>query len=150
MQVTSPAFTEGAMIPRRYTCDGDNVSPPLQWGGVPAQAQSIALIAADPDAPGGTWTHWVLFDLPANANGLPESVPAQAGVPGGGAQGTNSFRKLGYGGPCPPGGTHRYSFKLYALDKTLALMSDAGAREVQAAMQGHVLAEGALMGRYKR
>lgn len=150
MQITSSAFGEGAQIPRRYTCDADNISPPLAWSGVPAAAQSLALIADDPDAPGGTWIHWVVFDLPAGAQGLPEAVKAQPSIAGGGTQGVTSFRKIGYGGPCPPSGVHRYYFRLYALDKQLGLPSSATAREVQAAMQGHVLAESALMGRYQR
>ncbi len=150
MKITSSAFTEGAMIPRRYTCDAENVSPPLQWADAPAGVKTFALIADDPDAPAGTWIHWVAFNLPANSAGLPEGVKPQANVEGGGTQGTNSFRKIGYGGPCPPSGTHRYYFRLYALDSALSLKSDAGAREVQAAMKGHVLAEADLMGRYKR
>ena len=150
MQISSSAFTEGALIPRRYTCDAENVSPPLEWTGVPPEAQSLALIVDDPDAPSGTFIHWVLFDLPAGSTGLPEGLKAQTALEGGGLQGTNSFRKAGYGGPCPPGGTHRYFFRLYALDARLSLASGAGAREVQAAMKDHVLAEAALMGRYKR
>jgi Raf kinase inhibitor-like YbhB/YbcL family protein len=150
MKITSSAFAEGAMIPRRYTCDAENVSPPLQWADVPPDARSLALIADDPDAPAGTFIHWVLFDLPVSTTGLPEGVKAQAGIEGGGMQGTNSFRKLGYDGPCPPSGTHRYYFRLYALDTELSLKSDASAQNIRAAMKGHVLAEGALMGQYKR
>lgn len=145
IQITSAAFSEGGMIPKRHTCDGENISPPLQWSGVPAQAKSLALIMDDPDAPVGTWVHWVVFDLSPQASGLAE------GVSGVGVQGVNSFRKLGYGGPCPPrGAPHRYYFKLYALDLLLALPQGTSKAEVEKAMQGHVLAEGQLMGKYGR
>ena len=147
--VTSTAFNDGAGIPRKYTCAADNVSPPLAWSGMPAGAKSLALIADDPDAPGGTWTHWVLFNLPATSTGLAEGIKPQDS-PEGAIQATTSFRKVGYGGPCPPSGTHRYYFRLYALDTTLSLAATATAADVRTAMQGHVLAEGALMGRYSR
>ncbi len=150
MKINSTAFAEGATIPRKYTCDAENVSPPLQWTEVPSGAKALALIADDPDAPSGTWIHWVAFNLPGGSAGLSEGVKPQASLEGGATQGTNSFRKVGYGGPCPPSGTHRYYFRLYALDAVLSLKSDAGAREVQAAMKGHMLAEAALMGRYSR
>jgi Raf kinase inhibitor-like YbhB/YbcL family protein len=146
----SPAFAEGSMIPGRHTCDAENVSPPLQWTGMPPGAETLALIVDDPDAPAGTWIHWVVFDLPAAATGLPEGVAAGPTLEGGGAQGITSFHRAGYGGPCPPIGTHRYYFRLYALDASLSLGSDATAADVQAAMKGHVLAEATLMGRYRR
>ena len=149
MKLTSSAFTEGSMIPRKYTCDGEDVSPPLAWAEVPAGIKSLALICDDPDAPVGTWVHWVLFNLPPTLTGLPEGVPAEKS-PQGGVHGTNSWRRIGYGGPCPPGGTHRYFFKLYALDTQLNLGNNATAKDVQAAIKGHVLAEAQLMGRYKR
>ncbi len=149
MQIMSSAFAEGQMIPRKYTCDGESVSPPLAWSGVPPQASSLALIVDDPDAPGGTWTHWIVFNLPASAAGLPESAAAGK-LENGAVQGTNSSRKAGYGGPCPPGGTHRYYFRLYALDGPLSLGNNATAKDVQTAMQGHTLASAELMGRYKR
>jgi Raf kinase inhibitor-like YbhB/YbcL family protein len=142
MKISSPAFAEGAMIPGRYTCDLENVSPPLQWSGVPAGATTLALIADDPDAPLRTWIHWVVFDMPAATTGLPA-------LESGGVQGMTSFHQAGYGGPCPPAGTHRYYFRLYALDASLSLSSDATASDVQTAMQGHVLAEATLMGRYR-
>ena len=150
LKLTSTAFSEGGMIPQQYTCDGTDVSPPLSWSGVPAAARTLALICDDPDAPVGTWVHWVLFNLPASTKDLPEHVPTLKTLPNGARQGTNDFRRIGYGGPCPPGGTHRYYFKLYALDLVLPL--DAGATKAQLlkAMEGHVLAEGQLMGRYKR
>ncbi|MGC8781762.1 MAG: YbhB/YbcL family Raf kinase inhibitor-like protein [Anaerolineae bacterium] len=150
MQLTSPAFAGGAAIPDQYTCSGADISPPLAWSNVPAGARSLALICDDPDAPLGTWVHWVLFNLPPSLNGLPEGVPARPTLEGGGVHGTNSWQRIGYGGPCPPGGTHRYYFKLYALDTTLSLDSRATAKEVQAAMQGHVLGTAQLMGRYSR
>ena len=150
IKITSTAFDEGGMIPRRYTCDGEDVSPPLAWTGVPEGTKSLALICDDPDAPVGTWVHWVLFNLPAGINGLPANVPSDKVIENGGRHGMNDFRKFGYGGPCPPGGTHRYYFKLYALDTEINL--DAGITKAQLlkAMEGHILAQGQLMGRYKR
>ena len=150
LQISSPAFAEGQMIPKKYTCDGENVSPPLAWSGVPSNARALALIVDDPDAPAGTWTHWIVFNLPAGTTGLPEGVAATNKLENGALQGTNSFRKVGYGGPCPPGGTHRYYFKLYALDAPLSLSNSATAKDVQAAIQGHTLASAQLMGRYGR
>lgn len=150
MTLTSSAFAEGASIPDQYTCNGRDISPPLAWSNVPAGTQSLALICDDPDAPVGTWVHWVLFNLPPTLQGLPEGVPNQKTLEGGGVHGLNSWRRVGYGGPCPPGGTHRYYFKLYALDTTLKLDSNATARDVEAAMQGHVLGAAQLMGRYSR
>ena len=138
------------MIPRKHTCDGDDVSPPLAWTGIPEGAKTIALIGDDPDAPMGTWVHWVLFNLPANIMQLAEAVPPNKELLSGAKQGRNDFRRIGYGGPCPPGGTHRYYFKLYALDSALNLPPGASKADVVKAMQGHVLAEGQLMGKYKR
>lgn len=148
--VTSAAFDEGGLIPARYTCDGENVSPPIQLTGVPEETKSIALICDDPDAPVGTWVHWVIYDLPAAPTGLPEAVSPDRMVLGGAKQGTNDFRKIGYGGPCPPSGTHRYFFKVYALDTALNLKPGATNRELLQAMEGHVIAEGQLMGMYRR
>lgn len=150
MKLTSSAFSEGGMIPTQYTCDGDDFSPPLAWSDVPAGAKSLALIADDPDAPAGAWVHWVAFNLPPDGGGLPEGSRAERKLPGGGIQGANSWLRLGYGGPCPPSGTHRYFFRLYALDSTLPLGNDAAAKTLRAAMQGHVLAEAETMGRYRR
>jgi hypothetical protein len=151
MQLTSAAFTEGGMIPSKHTCDGDDVSPSLAWTGAPANTRAFALIADDPDAPVGTWVHWVLFNLPAALQGMPEGIPAEQNPVAGGMHGANSWRRNGYGGPCPPSGTHRYFFKLYALDAPLAgLTSRSTARDVEAAMKGHILAQGQLMGRYQR
>ena len=148
--VTSTAFAEGEMIPRHHTCDGRDVSPPLQWSGIPEGAQSIALICDDPDAPMGTWVHWVLFNIPAGEKGVPAQIAPDATLSNGARHGTNDFRRLGYGGPCPPGGTHRYYFKLYALDTTLPLGAGATKAQVEAAMAGHILARAQLMGKYKR
>ena len=148
--ITSSAFTDGGMIPRQYTCDGEDISPPLAWTGVPESTKSIALICDDPDAPVGTWVHWVLFKIPPSTKDLPANVPPKETLDNGAKHGTNDFRKLGYGGPCPPGGTHRYYFKLYALDAETS--SEAGITKAQLLkdMEGHILAEGQLMGRYKR
>src|SRR5262249_35471484 len=149
MKIESTAFSEGSTIPRQYTCDGKDVSPPLSWSGAPDGTRSFALICDDPDA-SKTWVHWVLFDLPARTSDLPEGVPPKDSVQGGGVQGTNDFRKVGYGGPCPPSGVHRYFFKLYALDATVRLGSNATKADVERAMKGHVLGDASLMGRYSR
>ena len=150
IRVSSQAFQEGGMIPRKHTCDGEDVSPPLAWTGIPDGAKTIALIADDPDAPMGTWVHWVLFNLPANIKELAEAVPPDKELASGAKQGKNDFRRIGYGGPCPPGGTHRYFFKLYALDVALNLAAGATKADLLKAMHGHMLAEGQLMGKYKR
>jgi len=149
-QLTSLAFNAGEPIPRKYTCDGENISPPLQWTGSPADTKSFALIADDPDAPVGTWVHWVLYNIPASSTHLPKALPNSATLPDGSVQGTNSWPKLGYGGPCPPSGTHRYYFKLYALDARTSLPSSATKEQLLSAMQGHVLAQTELMGTYRR
>lgn len=149
-ELKSPAFGYGEPIPRRYTCDGEDVSPPLEWTDPPAGTVSFALIMDDPDAPVGTWDHWVLFDIPADVRSLPEGVPPDAEPPQGGRHGQNSWRRLGYGGPCPPGGTHRYFFRLYALDTTLDLPSGATKGDVLQAMEGHILGQAELMGTYSR
>ena len=150
INVMSAAFVEGGMIPSTYTCDGADVSPPLAWTGVPEEAKALALICDDPDAPMGTWVHWVLFNLPASLQELAEAIPAEKELKNGAKQGRNDFRKIGYGGPCPPGGTHRYYFRLYALDTALNLPAGASKAELLKAMEGHILAQGQLMGRYKR
>ena len=149
-QLTSPAFAEGDRIPKPYTCDGKDVSPPLAWTDVPADTRSFALICDDPDAPMGTWVHWVLFNLPSTLDGLPEGVPGDEALTGGGVHGLNDFGRLGYGGPCPPGGTHRYFFKLYALDAELQLKGGVSKAELLAAMEGRILADAQLMGTYQR
>ncbi len=150
IKFTSSAFEEGGLIPPKYTCDGSDISPPLQWGRVPEGTKSIALISDDPDAPVGTWVHWVLYNLPADTNGLEENIPPEAVLSNGARQGITDFGRVGYGGPCPPSGTHRYLFKLYALDIVLELESGATKSELLKAMKGHILDEGQLMGKYKR
>jgi hypothetical protein len=148
--LTSSAFKEGEQIPRQYTCDGVNVSPPLEWTGVPKTAQTLAIIADDPDAPSGTFTHWVLYNLPSETMGMVENVPATEDLKGGGHQGENDFKQMGYGGPCPPSGRHRYFFKLFALDYELPLKTGAKKADVEKAMEGHIIGQGQLMGTYHR
>ena len=149
--ISSPSFSQGSEIPRKFTCDGADVSPELTWTGPPAGTQSFALIADDPDAPVGTWTHWVLYDLPAPTATLAEGVSKVDEVPTGGRQGRNDFRKIGYGGPCPPPGKpHRYFFKLYALDRMLNLKPGSSKQDVEQAMQNHILGKAEVMGTYRR
>ena len=150
LAISSTAFSNGGMIPSRYTCDGANISPPLQWSGLPAGTKTVALIVDDPDAPAKTWVHWVVYDLPANTTQLPENIKPQENLAGGGKQGTNDFKKIGYGGPCPPSGTHRYFFKLYAVDIQTSLGPGATKDELLKTMESHVLAQGELVGKYKR
>jgi len=150
--LASAAFGEGAAIPAKYTCDGVDVSPPLSWSGAPAGTRGFALIVDDPDAPAATWVHWVLYNLPAAVSELPENIAKVESLDLGGArQGRNDFRRPGYGGPCPPSGpAHRYFFKLHALDAPLTLKAGAQKKDVEAAMEGHVLATAQLMGTYAR
>jgi len=150
IKITSSAFQDGGLIPAKYTCDGADVSPPLQWDRVPEGAKSIALICDDPDAPMGTFVHWVIFSLPAETRQLAEKVTADKILPSGARQGTSDFGRVGYGGPCPPSGTHRYFFKVYALDTTLDLPAGARKSDLLKAMQGHILGQGQLIGKYKR
>lgn len=150
LTVTSHAFEQGGMIPAKYTCDGANVSPSLRWAGAPQGTQSFAIIADDPDAPTGTWVHWVLFDLPPTVDMIPEGVPPIRKLANAEKHGISDFKKYGYGGPCPPTGTHRYYFKVYALDQMLQLDSDVTKDTLLEAMEGHILAKGELMGRYER
>ncbi len=150
--LTSSAFKDGATIPGKHTCDGVDVSPPLAWSGTPAGTRSVALIADDPDAPGGTWVHWVLYNLPAEVSELPENIAKVESLDLGGArQGRTDFRRPGYGGPCPPPGpAHRYFFKLYALDTRLELKAGAQKKDVEAALEGHALGSAQIMGTYAR
>ncbi len=150
IKLTSSAFSEGQPIPRAYTCDGVNISPPLEWSGVPKTAKTIAIVCDDPDAPGGTWVHWVLYNLPGDNIGLVENLPVTESLKAGGFQGSNDFGKIGYGGPCPPSGTHRYFFRVYAIDSELPLKAGATKAELMKAMEGHVLLQGQLMGTYRR
>ena len=151
LALTSTAFQEGGTIPQQYTCDGEDISPPLAWSAPPAGTKSLALVCDDPDAPGRTWVHWVVYDLPPSVTLLAEGLPPDEQLAGGGTQGTTDFGRIGYGGPCPPQGpAHRYFFKLYALDADLGLPAGATKKELLKAMEGHVLAEGQLVGRYQR
>ncbi|HLB82369.1 MAG TPA: YbhB/YbcL family Raf kinase inhibitor-like protein [Gemmatimonadales bacterium] len=150
--LTSTAFTEASAIPAKHTCDGADVSPPLAWSGAPEGTVSFALIADDPDAPAGTWVHWVMYNLPAATAELPENVAKVETLDLGGArQGRNDFHRPGYGGPCPPPGpAHHYVFSLFALDTMLQLRSAAQKKDVEAAMQGHTLGMAQLVGTYAR
>lgn len=147
----SSAFETGATIPRKYTCDGENVSPPLHWNRIPFATKSLALIAEDPDAPGGIWSHWVVYDLPPNATTLGENTPKTDSLANGAKQGVNDFQQVGYGGPCPPPGqAHRYFFRLYALDRILELKPKANRQQLLTAIQGHNVGEAELIGLYQR
>jgi len=149
--ITSTAFSEGQPIPQEFTCQGSDLSPPLKWTGAPSNARSFALVADDPDAPVGTWVHWVLYNLPAASTDLAENTQKLAALPGGAKQGVNDFHQPGYGGPCPPPGKpHRYFFKLYALDTLLDLKPGATKKDVERAMENHILGQAQLMGTYQR
>ncbi len=154
LSLTSDAFADGGEIPAKYTCEGEDLAPALQWTGIPDGTRSLVLIVDDPDAPDPqapkmTWVHWVLYNIPADATALNEGVTAP-GLPPGTGEGLNDWQRTGYGGPCPPVGRHRYFHKLYALDATLPEMSRPTKAEVEAAMQGHVLAQVQLMGTYQK
>ena len=151
-ELTSTAFTQGEPIPVQYSCDGDDISPPLSWGDPPAGTQSLALIMDDPDAPGGTWDHWILFNISADMRELQENLPitGKNQDPNAIFIGNNSWGRADYGGPCPPSGTHRYFFKLYALDTTISLLPGATKGQLQDTMEGHILAETELMGTFSR
>ena len=150
IKITSPAFEEGGLIPKKYTCDGSNVSPPLRWDSVPAGTESIAIICEDPDAPSGTWMHWILFNLPAECRELAENIPDDETLHDSTRQGINDFGSIGYSGPCPPWGIHRYFFKIFALDCTLDIVHLVDKDILNLAMGDHILATGQLMGRYQR
>ena len=151
LQLTSPVFTPESDIPAQYSCDGSDMSPALSWTSPPEGTQSFALIVDDPDAPRGTWVHWVLYDLPPTERGLPAGVQPDDTLPSGARQGRNDFGRTGYGGPCPPRGpAHRYYFRLYALDKKLELRPGSTRAQADRSMRGHILAHAELMGRYRR
>lgn len=151
LEIKSPVFKEGGSIPLQYTCKGSDISPPLSWSGVPKGAKSMALICDDPDAPGMTWVHWVVYNISPDENGLKEDLAKSGTLPGGTLQGITDFRKIGYGGPCPPpGGPHRYYFKLYALDKKPELKAGATKDMLLKSMDGYILEEAQLMGTFKR
>jgi Raf kinase inhibitor-like YbhB/YbcL family protein len=150
MQLMSLVFTEGGMIPTKYTCKGQDISPPLEWKDAPPGTKSFALICDDPDAPGATWVHWVVYNIPPNITKLTEDIRPDKEFINGMMQGNNDWPKIGYGGPCPPSGTHRYYFKLYALDAVLPLRPGIRKGALLQAMKGHILAEAQLMGTYKK
>lgn len=151
LEVRSGAFANGTSIPVRYTCDGEDISPPLSWSGVPDSAESLALIMDDPDAPGGTFTHWVVYNISPEESGLVEGLPREQQLPGGPRQGNSSFSTAGYGGPCPPrGAAHHYIFHLYALNVSPDLPKTSDRPALEAEMQGHIVAEGVLVGTYRR
>ena len=150
IELTSSAFVAGGAIPAKYTCNGEGTSPPLQWTSPPTTARSLALVVDDPDAPSGTFVHWVIYNLPPDARGLPENVPADESLPDGSLNGKNGAGRLGYAGPCPPSGTHHYHFKLYALDVKLDAAAGWSTDQLLAAMQGHILAQAELVGLYSK
>jgi Raf kinase inhibitor-like YbhB/YbcL family protein len=151
LKLTSPAFQEGQAIPVRHTCDGPDLSPALEWSKGPSGVKSFALICEDPDAPRGLWVHWVIWGLPPNSTTLPEAVATSKVLPSQARQGKNDFSKIGYGGPCPPPGKpHRYFFRIYALDVVPGLEAGASRADLLRAMEGHIVAEGHLMGKYGR
>jgi len=150
-ELTSTAFEEGGTIPAKFTCAGEDVSPFLEWSHAPEGTRSFALICDDPDAPMGTWVHWVLYGIPAGTTSLAEGIPDEKSIEGVGRQGKNDFKRIGYGGPCPPPGkAHRYFFKLYALDQEPDLEPGATKKDLERAMKGHILAEGRIMGTFRR
>jgi Raf kinase inhibitor-like YbhB/YbcL family protein len=151
LTIKTKAFLEGEMIPMKYTCDGDDVSPGLTWTGAPEATQSLTLIADDPDAPVGTWTHWIIWNIPPETAALFDGVPKENTLKDGARQGYNDFKRIGYGGPCPPPGKpHRYFFRLYAMDSKLDVKAGVSRNELERAMKGHVLAQAELMGKYGR
>ena len=150
MKITSEAFEEGGMIPAKYTCDGVDISPPLSWSGIPQETVSLALICDDPDAPMGVWVHWVLFNIPPGVKNLSEGVQSKPVLDNVAVHGKNNFGRYGYGGPCPPNSTHRYYFKVYALDIKIESQPGITKKELLEKMEGHILAEETLMGRYTR
>jgi len=150
IELSSPAFTNGQPIPDMYTCQGEDISPLLSWAKPPEGTQSFALIMDDPDAQNGTWVHWVIFNIPSSSRGLAQATPPDATFSYGAMSGNNSWGRTGYGGPCPPSGTHRYFFKLYALDEVLAIEPGSDKGELEKAMFGHILAQAELMGTYSK
>jgi Raf kinase inhibitor-like YbhB/YbcL family protein len=150
MKLFSPAFSAGDMIPTKYTCEGENVSPPLEWSDLPPNSRALALILDDPDAPSGLFVHWLIYNLSAEEKGITEGVGTATSHASGALQGTNGFGKVGYGGPCPPEGTHRYYFHLYALDAQLDLPAEVGRQRLDTALKDHTIAEAQLMAKYRK
>ncbi|MDI3484247.1 MAG: hypothetical protein PWQ74_834 [Methanobacteriaceae archaeon] len=150
LKIRSTAFNDGERIPKKYTCDGEDISPPLIWEDIPEGTVTLALISDDPDAPSKTWTHWLIFNIPPELNGLPEGVEKVGELENGIIQGFNDFGRIGYGGPCPPFGVHRYFFKLYALDSSLDLEPGTSKEELLEAMEGHIIEKTQMIGLYSR
>ncbi len=151
LTISSPSFSDGGTIPKQFTCDGADISPQLVWSNPPDGTKSFAVLVDDPDAPGGNWNHWTMWNLPPKLSGLPQGLSKESNLPDGTQQGLNDFPRTGYNGPCPPPGKpHRYYFKLFALDSRLDLKPKSGKKELDAAMKGHILAQGETMGRYGR
>jgi len=150
LQIKSTVFEQGEIIPKKYSCDGENVSPPLNWSDIPKGTKSFALILDDPDAPAKIWVHWIIYNIPADQRSLDEYIPDGERLANGALHGTNDYQKFGYRGPCPPGGTHRYSFKIYALDSMLNILPGLSKQKLLSAMKGHVIEQGKLIGRYAR
>ena len=150
LKIRSIAFNDGERIPKKYTCDGEDISPPLIWEDIPEGTVTLALISDDPDAPSKTWTHWLIFNIPPELNGLPEGVEKVGELENGIIQGFNDFGRIGYGGPCPPFGVHRYFFKLYALDTSLDLEPETSKEELLEAMEGHIVEKTQMIGLYSR
>jgi Raf kinase inhibitor-like YbhB/YbcL family protein len=150
LKIESPLFKEGELIPSKYTCDGENISPPLIWKDAPEGTKSFALICDDPDAPVGDWVHWVIYNIPAEDHELKEGASSKKLLPKGSVEGITDFRKTGYGGPCPPSGIHRYFFKLYSLNTILHLPAGTTKNKLLEAMQGHIISQAALIGKYSR
>ncbi len=148
--LTSPAFRNGEPIPNRFTCDAEDVSPPLEWNEPPQGSFSFVIIHDDPDDTPRPWLHWTMYNIPGETRVLPEGIPKEAKFLDGSMQGISDFKRIGYGGPCPPSGVHHYLFKIYAIDSFLALSPGASQPQLQAAMKSHVLAEARLMGTYRR
>lgn len=150
IQITSPAFKNQEMIPAKYTCDGQNISPPLEFTNIPEDTRTLALIVEDPDAPMGTFTHWITYNMPPDIAELPEALPDDETLMNGARQGINDFDRIGYGGPCPPKGTHRYYFRIYALNAVIDSTSMVNKQDIWEKMQGQIITAGELMGKYKR
>jgi Raf kinase inhibitor-like YbhB/YbcL family protein len=148
--IESASFIQNQSIPSKYTCDGPNVSPPLEWKNIPEKAKSIVLICDDPDAPAGVWVHWVCYDIPPVKTSIFEGIPKSDSLPMGGKQGITDFGSIGYGGPCPPSGTHRYFFKIYAIDRLLGLPAGKTKKDIERAIKGHILAQGQVIGVYSK
>jgi len=150
IKITSPIFEHGGMIPSKYTCDSDDISPPLNWEDIPEGTKSVALIMDDPDAPRGTWVHWIVYNIRPDTRGLTENLPPNEVLDDGSLQGKNSWGSIGYGGPCPPRGVHRYYFKIYALDSLTLTEPGASKEDLLESMGTHIIDQGELMGRYER